>query len=238
MKKKITITLLAICVALSCAFSLAACDDNPFKLKDESQYKQAIADICTNCEFVTFSASLEDKDTERDLADIYVHADGKAQYLRMNLYSYDEDGHQSKKSEEYYYDGEYVYLNVEGQGYDFKWGKMKLELTENVPAPVSYIDKVYSGEIWSLFDLDYSITVYDLDEMSNRYADMEFTDDYELTDGDFKYTIHFQDWDKTPHGIDYRIESSEFELLHIFMREYDNVVVPTESVKDMSNTDD
>lgn len=234
--KKITLTLLALVVALGCTFGLVACGD-PGKVKDEADWKKTIANI-RKSDLIDFSATIKDKDKDRDLASIVIFASGKTQYLLSTMYSYDAEGHSDSDTSEYYYDGEYVYYNVSKEELGYTWQKIKANtVTEEFAEPVSYIDKIYSGEL--LREMGYNVTFDGLDELSERYADTVYNEDrvYQITDGDLTYDIRFE-LDHKPNRMVFEINSSELYLYHNMGDSNVTVTIPTESVQEVDNTND
>lgn len=241
MKKKFIPLILALVCALCCTFWLAACggDDVTTKVKDEAQWKQAIADA-RKSDNISFTAEFEKDNTAME---IIIEAAGNAQYLKMIMSDKETS---SSKIWEYYYDGNYVYLNVSEQELGYTWQKIDASsVIEEFGEPLSYIDRIYSGEIArDMFGVD--LTFDGLDELANRYADAQYgfnsekygADTYVIIDGDISangivYTLNF----KLEYSyLRLEINSSGWRVGHSMGDTYYHysveVTIPTESVQE------
>lgn len=232
MKKKLLHTLTATVCALCCASGLVACGggNDTSKVSDEAQWKQVIADA-RSADNLLFSAEVT---TAERRAEISIRAADGVQYLNM---SNTEGSH--SEIWEYYYDGDYVYLNVIDQQLGYDWQKIDAStVTEEFPEPVSFMDKVYSGEMMrEMFGVE--VNFDDLDKLSLRYADAEYgkdsekngADTYVITDGEgddeITYLLNFN---TAKNYLRLTIKTANATLVH--QMNTDLVLnVPTESVQ-------
>lgn len=239
MKKKFLLIPVVLICALCCAFSLAACggDDVTTKVKDEAQWKQAIADA-RKSDNVRFTAEFENDDTSIELI---IEAAGSAQYVKMTAH---DKKTPKTDTAEYYYDGNYVYFNVAEKGLGYTWQKIDAKAEPDKYAePLSYIEMVYSGELpRNMLGLD--VKFDGLDKLSDRYADAQYgfdsekygADTYVIIDGDLGadgivYTLNFKPEYKNLFLV---INSAGWRVSHSMAGTYDRdwivVNIPTESV--------
>lgn len=194
--KKLTLALVSIVCAVCCVFAFAACSGNKKEVKNEKEWKQYIAEA-RESDRIDFSAQISVSGWNQTQK-IEVKVDGNIQYFKSGDFAY-------------YYDGEYVYMDVSSEFADtgYKWEKHRLtdEQKSEFVEPKSYIGQIYSGEyavlksLTELYEVDLSFD--GLDEISNRYADADLmviegiADGYKIEENngmqDNKfYTVYFE----------------------------------------------
>lgn len=242
MKNKRNPVFSALACALCCVFMLAACNDGEkitTKVKDEAQWKQAIA-AARDSENVDFYAEFRE---DAKTLEIHVKAVGSVQYILMRS----SDAETVVSTLEYYYDGEYFYLNVADRELDYTWQKINAELSaDEFAEPLVYVGKVYSGEL--LQDaLGIDVTVKTPAELSNSYAEAQYgynaqkygSDAYVIIEGDpdadgFAYSLNFR---LEYNYLRLSVRSANGNLVHTMGDEHDDfsvaVTVPTESVREV-----
>lgn len=240
MKKKLISLILALVCVIACVFGLAGCN-SWYKVKDAAHWKQAITDA-RKSDQIKFSVTLwqaTSEDSYNKVAEMNIEASGNDQHIEMKMRNPETDKFDSV---EYYYDGEYVYLNVKDQKLDYYWQKIKADTDfgKQFAEPLSYIDMVYSGEMAREMGAD--VTFDNLDKLSERYADavLGYEDEsgggecvYGIADVDITYFIMFVLEDHTELNL--TIRSDNVYLWHEMGNEV-TVTIPTTSVQEADNT--
>lgn len=185
MKKKLLTGILAISLAGALGVALAACGGDLTKVKNEEHWKE-VFDTARTSDRVSFRGVIFESETGWNVAEFNIEAVGGVQHLKLEQ--------KDAETWEYYYDGDYVYLNVAGQNLGYTWQKIEAEsVKEEFGEPLSYIDLVYSGEFAQIEGLEW-IPLNSLDELSQRYKDAEYgigtsSQSYTITDAKVTYIV-------------------------------------------------
>ena len=233
MKKafKIVAALMCLATLLGVICLVAACDNTSPAIEDETQWKQAFENA-RKSDQIHFKFELYDTETAALSMSIEMKASGNVEYLKQQLY--DVETGEADETWEYYYDGEYIYLNVSEADLGYTWQKISVEdAKEEFPEPLSIIELIYDGDM-------FPVSFDGLDELSERYADassavVDGIREYSITDGDaaseMSYKLRFA-WEKGSYTGLELTSTSQFAYIFYGMGKTQTIAIPTASVQE------